>query len=224
MQVMKKRKIALSVGWSVILAIVVLLQSLPVSPVYNHLEADSGVYAYVGSAILDGQLPYRDVWEQKPPVGFYLDALALLFGHTPWAIWWLNVIWVSLTCIVFFLLIKKMMGGIAACLASLLFAIIVMYPQLFQGGNLMEVFGLLFQVLVIGAAFSFFATSQNYWVFPIRYPHRIGFSNQADYDCARFLLHACGYYCFAASARIQTGSGASTTFCGRVSYAGRPCG
>lgn len=161
-----KKAIAFSIAWSIILAVVVLLQSLPVSPVYHYLEADSGVYAYVGSAILDGQLPYRDIWEHKPPIGFYLNALALLlFGHTPWAIWWLNVIWVSLTSIVFFRLIKKMMGAIPASLASLLFAIAVMQPQLFQGGNLMEVYGLLFQVLVIGALFYYFVTSRNRWVF-----------------------------------------------------------
>jgi 4-amino-4-deoxy-L-arabinose transferase-like glycosyltransferase len=167
MQTMKKREIAILVGWSVILAIVVLLQSLPISPVYNHLEADSGVYAYVGSAILDGQLPYRDVWEQKPPVGFYLDALALLFGHTPWAIWWLNVLWVSMTCIAFFLIIKKMMGLLTGCLASLLFSVAVMQPGLFQGGNLMEVYGLFFQVLIIGAAFIFFVSFRNRWVFMV---------------------------------------------------------
>lgn len=161
-----KKAIAFSIVWSIILAVLVLLQSLPISPVYQYLEADSGVYAYVGSAILDGQLPYREVWEHKPPIGFYLNALALLlFGHTPWAIWWFNVIWVSLTSIVFFLLIKKMMGAIPASLASLLFAIAVMQPQLFQDGNLMEVYGLLFQVLLIGALFYYFVTSRNRWVF-----------------------------------------------------------
>jgi hypothetical protein len=166
MQVPDKKNIALSVGWSVILAVVVLLQSLPVSPVYRLLEADSGVYAYVGSSILDGQLPYRDVWEHKPPIGFYLNALALLvFGHTPWAIWWFNVLWVSLTCITFFLLIKKMMGLLTGCLASLLFSIAVMQPELFQGGNLMEIYGLFFQVLIIGAAYLFFASYRNRWVF-----------------------------------------------------------
>jgi hypothetical protein len=160
-----KKVLAFSIAWSIILAVVVLLQSLPVSPVYQYLEADSGVYAYIGSAILDGELPYRDVWEHKPPVGFYLNALALaLFGHSPWAIWWLNVIWVSLTSITFFLMIKKMMGVIPASTASLLFAITAMQPQLFQGGNLMEVYGLLFQVLIIGATFTFFSKSLNRWV------------------------------------------------------------
>jgi len=161
-----KKVIAFSIAWSIILALVVLIQSLPVSPMYQYLEADSGVYAYIGSAILDGELPYRDVWEHKPPIGFYLNALALmLFGHTPWAIWWLNVIWVAITTIVFFLLIKKTMGILTGCLASLFFLVSVMIPELFQGGNLMEIYGLLPQVLIIASVHQFFSKQKERWIF-----------------------------------------------------------
>jgi 4-amino-4-deoxy-L-arabinose transferase-like glycosyltransferase len=31
------------------------------------MGADQGLYAYVGERILDGGLPYRDAWDQKPP-------------------------------------------------------------------------------------------------------------------------------------------------------------
>ena len=160
-----KWQLAFLITWSVLLFIAVLFQNLPISPVYQYLEADSGVYAYIGSTILNGELPYRDVWEHKPPIGFYLNALALLlFGHSPWALWWFNVIWVSFTCIVFFLLIHKMMGIIPASLTSLLFSVAVMQPEIFQGGNLMEVYGLLFQVLIVGATYFYFKKSLNRWV------------------------------------------------------------
>ncbi len=161
-----KRDTLITIIWILILAGVTLLFSLRWSPVYQALEADSGVYAYVGSAILEGQLPYRDVWEHKPPVGFYLNALALtMFGHNPWAIWWFNVIWVAITTIVFFLLIRKMMGILTGCLASLFFLAGVMIPELFQGGNLMEVYGLLPQVLIIAAVYQFFSKQKERWIF-----------------------------------------------------------
>jgi hypothetical protein len=160
-----KTGIALTIIWVAVLALAILLQSLPVSPVYQFLQNDSGVFAYIGSSILAGQLPYRDVWDHKPPVGLYLNALALLtFGHSPWAIWWFNVLWVSLTSIIYFLIIKKMMGLFSGCVASLLFSLAVMQPELFQGGNLMEVYGLFFQVLVIGAVFLYFSAQRNRWV------------------------------------------------------------
>lgn len=41
------------------------------------LERDEGTFGYFGQAINAGQLPYRDVVDNKPPVTFYLYALAL---------------------------------------------------------------------------------------------------------------------------------------------------
>ena len=43
------------------------------------LERDEGTFGYFGQVINDGGLPYRDVVDNKPPVTFYLYALALNF-------------------------------------------------------------------------------------------------------------------------------------------------
>jgi hypothetical protein len=42
------------------------------------LERDEGLYGVIGQAILRGEVPYRDVFEHKPPGLFYLYALAVL--------------------------------------------------------------------------------------------------------------------------------------------------
>ena len=47
----------------------------------------------------------------------------------------------------------------------LLFSLAVMLPEIFQGGNFMEIYALLPQVLVFGAAYAFFTTHQIRWVF-----------------------------------------------------------
>jgi hypothetical protein len=145
----------------------VLVLHLPWSPLfYSVVESDSGVYAYIGSAIVRGQVPYRDVWEQKPPIGFYLDALAVrLMGPSPWAIWWLDLIWIVLAAVLLMLVLRKMIGLLPAFLASLIFVAGVMVPANFGGGNLMEIYSFVPQVLVIAAAYGFFATRRKRWVF-----------------------------------------------------------
>lgn len=51
------------------------------------LERDEGAFGLIGRAILDGQLPYRDLCDHKPPGVFYLYALALsVFPATPFGI------------------------------------------------------------------------------------------------------------------------------------------
>lgn len=41
---------------------------------------DSGVFLYTGWRITQGAIPYRDMWDHKPPGVFYLNALGLLIG------------------------------------------------------------------------------------------------------------------------------------------------
>ena len=158
--------VAMTISWSLVLTIFVLLLNLPWSPIFTDLGSDSGLFAYVGSAILHGQLPYRDVWEQKPPVGFYLNALAVfLFGRNPWAIWWFNLIWVALSTSAVFLMTRKMMGILPGAIAGAVFALGVMSPSIFQGGNLMEIYALLPQVGIIACAYFLFATKRDRWAF-----------------------------------------------------------
>lgn len=151
--------------WMLLLIAIIVWLNLPWTPVFRTLDSDSGVYAYIGSAISHGQVLYRDVWEQKPPVGLYLNALAItLFGQNPWSIWWLNTIWIILAAETFFLVAKKMFRTIAGIISSAIFAVAVMIPGIFQGGNLMEIYGLMPQVLAIGVTYVFFRTRQNRWI------------------------------------------------------------
>src|SRR5687768_12936804 len=44
---------------------------------------DQGIYALVGAGILEGKIPYRDLWDFKPPGIFFVYALAQgIFGKS----------------------------------------------------------------------------------------------------------------------------------------------
>ena len=61
-------------GWLfVALAIVLVLVRLP--SLAEPAGADQGLYGYVGQRILDGGVPYRDAWDQKPPAIHYTYAV-----------------------------------------------------------------------------------------------------------------------------------------------------
>jgi 4-amino-4-deoxy-L-arabinose transferase-like glycosyltransferase len=143
-------------GILVTLAVVAWL-NLTWRPDMRSLPPDSGFYAYVGKAILHGQVLYRDLWDDKPPLGYYLNALAQAsLGQTPWGVWWSGVIWISGCTLLLFFTIKKLFNGITSGIISILFLILLMHPELFQGSNLMEVFALAPQIGIIGTTFLFF--------------------------------------------------------------------
>lgn len=45
-----------------------------------YLSRDGGTFAYIGSQVLRGDLPLRDLWDHKPPGIDYLDAIAFVSG------------------------------------------------------------------------------------------------------------------------------------------------
>src|SRR5215207_3697260 len=65
----------------VALIIVVTIAALPV--LTYPLGRDQGEFATIGRGILDGRIPYVDLWNPKPPAVFYVYAGAMaLFGRT----------------------------------------------------------------------------------------------------------------------------------------------
>ena len=65
--------------WFVWIAICLVYILIRINTVSIPLDRDEGIFGYAGQVILNNGLPYRDVFDHKPPVAFYLNALALLF-------------------------------------------------------------------------------------------------------------------------------------------------
>jgi 4-amino-4-deoxy-L-arabinose transferase-like glycosyltransferase len=63
------------------LIVVITVIALPV--ITYPLGRDQGEFATIGRGILDGRIPYVDLWNPKPPAVFYVYGLAMtLFGRT----------------------------------------------------------------------------------------------------------------------------------------------
>jgi hypothetical protein len=129
------------------------------------MTTDSGVFAYCGKKILEGGLMYRDCWDNKPPGIYYLNALAIyLGGANPFAIWLFQAIWVSVAFGAFFLILRKIWGQGLAALAVFGLILLLLYPDIFEGGNFTETYATLPVVLSIGAFWAYLRTGKVLWV------------------------------------------------------------
>src|SRR5689334_23537947 len=102
---------------------------------------DSGVFLYVGSAILRGEVPYRDVWDHKGPIIYFIDALGLqLGGGSQWGVRLLEWMSLSVATLAGYDTMRRMFGIFPALCASALwiFSLVV----LLQGGNFTEEYAL----------------------------------------------------------------------------------
>jgi len=113
----------------VLVAIVFVLARAPF--VDLPLERDEGDYAYVAWRMLEGEVPYRDVFDQKPP-GIYAVYAALLGigARSGVGIHLLLYAWTAVCTIALHRLLRDLTGAPAAAFAALCFALLSTDPRL----------------------------------------------------------------------------------------------
>ena len=65
---------------TILVVLVAIAIHLPNLPSGKAPQEDAGVFLYAAQLLLDGGLPYRDVWDHKPPLIYLIDALGLVLG------------------------------------------------------------------------------------------------------------------------------------------------
>ena len=104
-------------------------------------EMDEGLHAYMGWGMLQGLVPFKDIYNSKPPGIYALHALLFLIAE-PTA---LNIkvfasIYTLATTVAVFFVARKLAGETAGLLAALLFGIFSSGPNIQGGGVNSEVF------------------------------------------------------------------------------------
>jgi len=109
---------------------------IPISPyIQKEPGRDSGVFLYAGQQILQGDIPYRDYWDHKPPLIFYINALGLLGdGKSRWCIWLLECLFLFCGSLLSFQLLNKFFNKNISFVVTLLW--IFCLKWIIEGGNL----------------------------------------------------------------------------------------
>ena len=113
------------------------------NPFYQFPNRDGGLFMYMGSQILDGKLLYVDIWDNKGPLIFYINALGLFLGRgLRWGVWGVEFVFVFLAAFLGFNLMKKFWGLVPAIFGTLLW--LAAFNNVARGGNFTEGYALLF--------------------------------------------------------------------------------
>ncbi len=133
---------------SSILLLIVFAVLAPVAPLYQPVpDRDQGVYLYAGQQVLDGKIPYRDVWDHKGPLIYYINALGLwMFGST-WGVWVVEVIFLFLTALACLLALQMVFDPFTALVSTVLW--LSAFSKIIDHGNSVEEYSLLFQFSAI---------------------------------------------------------------------------
>ncbi len=124
-----------------ILAFVVLAVIL--QPPMNHLSHDTAIYTLFGKQILEGNVVYKDIWDNKGPVVYFVFALIFAaVGHNPVAIHVLSIFCLLLLCVGVYLLTTQIADRSAGRYAFFILLLGTVFPlgQCFNSGRIMELF------------------------------------------------------------------------------------
>jgi 4-amino-4-deoxy-L-arabinose transferase-like glycosyltransferase len=114
------------------------------------LDCDEAAYAYIGHRALQGDVLYRDLTENKPPLGYWLYALQVAIGgYDELAIRIMPIPYVLATIVLVWWIGYRTGGPAAACLAAGLFIVCSTDPYLFGNGANLEHFINLFAVAAL---------------------------------------------------------------------------
>jgi hypothetical protein len=109
----------------VLLALIIIVTLVIALPTLTYpLGRDQGEFATIGRGILDGRVPYRDLWNPKPPAVFYVYSLAMtLLGRTSVALRAIDFFIVPVICWALYWLGKRISNNRVGLWAALLFPV-----------------------------------------------------------------------------------------------------
>ena len=124
-----------------------LIALFPNNPTNMTLPSrDSGVFLYTGWRILNGNIPYRDIWDHKPPLIYFVDALGIaLTPDSLWGVWLLQVIVIFFTLFFIYKLLDREFGIYAALAGAVTLTSGLL--TILEKGNVTEEYALVFQAL-----------------------------------------------------------------------------
>lgn len=117
------------------------------------LRGDSGIFVYMGQQLAEGRRLYLDVWDHKPPLIYWWNALgAWIAPRSPLGVWAIACAHIAAAAILLWRLLAKRTGQAAAALGTILF-LRALFTQLDQP-NYTETYALPWQVLLVGCGWA----------------------------------------------------------------------
>ena len=107
---------------------------------------NSAVFVLAGVRIREGQMPYTDLWDHKPPGAYLLNALGqfALPWLDPWLVaWFLTVLFTAGTILIVDALLVRRLSPIPAFVCSLVCLVGIAWHPVALGGGATESFALL---------------------------------------------------------------------------------
>ncbi len=150
---MKEKTVLDKTNWKSAFIVVLVALAVSLMRIGDFLlpmNRDSGTFAYGGWMMLDGGIPFRDFWDNKPPGIFALNMIAFwLFGPHTWAVVLLQLPFFALSLFALWGILRKYLGHVPSLAALLFYALFASSHALKEEGNFTECYSVPLVILAI---------------------------------------------------------------------------
>lgn len=126
----------------VVAAVIVLLFSSGSTPLYPYLSPDQSIWTVIGRGITEGYVPYRDLYDHKGPLMFFIYGLGYTIADGKWGMYLIEVLTTALIWSVSFRISRLFVDAKASLLVLGIF--ILWWWGTIDGGATNEIFSLPF--------------------------------------------------------------------------------
>lgn len=117
------------------------------SPLVERIGEDGGMYLLMGQNLTEGGVLYKDLFDHKGPIIFFLNALPQLFIKGPLGVWILEVIFMAISLCILYKMAYKLLKNSSAFIPPILYLFIS--GSLLNGGNYTEEYSNLFCIVAL---------------------------------------------------------------------------
>lgn len=128
---------------------------------FNALEpyTDSSVFLYIGKSMHNGMIPYKDLFDHKGIVLYFIEYLGYSVGlGNKIGVWIIELINVYVTTLFFYHIARLFSSSKIVCCLSTYLVIVLSTLSFFEGGNLVEEYALPWISLSLYIVIKFFIT------------------------------------------------------------------
>ncbi len=120
----------------------------PINPMDSYPSRDSSLFLYAGQQLLTGGDLYLDIWDNKGPLIFFINALGLwIASDTRWGVWLLESTSLVAAALCGYYGLKHIWGHPSSLFATILW--LIGLGHIHGGGNFTEGYSLIFNFLAL---------------------------------------------------------------------------
>jgi hypothetical protein len=118
---------------------------------YQRPYTDAGIFSAISNHIYHGKIVYRDVWDHKPPIIYFINLIPILGGDgSVVSIRFYERFYAMAASIALLLIVRTVyQNWFVAVFSTVIWNCVFFNPGIFQGGNLTEEYASYFTIIAI---------------------------------------------------------------------------